>query len=437
MDEVLEMLQKKEASHSAVWLTGRGWDQNLWKNKEFPDRAPLDSLFPDRPVVLIRVDGHSLLANGEALKRAGITDTSGFQPGEVGIKNGHLTGILSETAADRMKQAIPAESDEEISSLFRLAEKNCFEAGLTGVCDAGQDLKIVKLYDSLQRKKALTLRLYVMLAPTDENIAYFVTKGVYQTPSLNVRSIKLYTDGSLGSRTAMLKEPYSDAPEKTGIMVTSLEKIRDMCSLALKYGYQVNTHAIGDYAVRLVLDVYAEFLKGTNDLRWRIEHAQVADPADISLFGKYSVIPSVQATHATSDMYWAGDRLGPDRIKNAYVYKALLEQNGWLANGTDFPVENISPVLTFFAAVARKDLKGYPPDGFQPENALSRKEALKSITIWAAKAAFDESSRGSIEPGKLADFVILDQDLMKIPENQIPSVQVLQTFLDGIPVYIK
>ncbi|HTX88579.1 MAG TPA: amidohydrolase [Bacteroidales bacterium] len=435
--QVLSLLREKQHEFPSGWLTGRGWDQNLWETKQFPDRASLDSLFPDRPVVLIRVDGHALMANGAALKSAGITGPEGFQPGEIEVKSGRMTGILSETAADRMKDSIPLESVGVQAALLRKAEEHCFEAGLTGVCDAGQDLRVIRLYDSLQREGTLRIRINAMLSPTDENINYFVKKGIYRTPLLNVRSLKIYADGSLGSRTALLKQPYSDAPDKTGIMVTSQEKIRDICSLAFRYGYQVNTHAIGDEAVRLVLERYAEFLKGKNDLRWRIEHAQVVDPADLPLFGRYAVIPSVQATHATSDMYWAADRLGPVRIRWAYAYRSLLEQNGWLANGTDFPVEDISPVLTFYAAVARKDLKGYPPGGFQPENALTREQALKSVTIWAAKSSFEEKECGSIEPGKSADFVILDGDLMTLPESSLPLVKVTRTYLNGRLVYEK
>jgi predicted amidohydrolase YtcJ len=233
----------------------------------------------------------------------------------------------------------------------------------------------------------------------------------------------------------LLKAPYSDDSSKQGILVSPPDTIRTICALAKKFGYQVNTHAIGDSAVALVLKIYGEYLGGKNDLRWRIEHSQVVDPADFSKFGNYSVIPSVQATHATSDMYWAGDRLGPNRVKGAYAYKELMNQNGWIANGTDFPIENISPLLTFYASVVRKDLKGWPSDGYQKENGLSRQEALKSITLWAAKSAFEENVKGSIEVGKYADFVVLDKDIMTLPEKELPRVKVLKTFSGGIVAF--
>jgi predicted amidohydrolase YtcJ len=279
------------------------------------------------------------------------------------------------------------------------------------------------------------MRIYAMLLPSTENIRHFISKGKYKTPCLDVRSIKIYADGSLGSRTALLKKPYSDQPDRTGILVTPVDSIRKVCSLAYKNGYQANTHAIGDSAVKIVIGIYREFLKGKNDLRWRIEHSQVVDPEDLSLFGKYSIIPSVQATHATSDMRWAGSRLGSVRVKGAYAYKKLLDQNGWLPNGTDFPVEKISPLLTFYAAVSRQDITGFPESGFQTENALTREEALRSITVWAAKSCFEESERGSLEPGKEATFVILDKDIMTLPISQVPGIKVLSTYIAGDKVF--
>jgi predicted amidohydrolase YtcJ len=429
--DIIDLLMKRKDSYKGDWIIGRGWDQNLWKTKEFPDRNELDILFPDRPVVLIRVDGHSVLANGVALKRAGILSQNEFKPGEIEVKNGRLTGILSENAADRMRNNIPLPGINDRIDFLKSAEENCFAAGLTSVTDAGLDFAIVNLLDSLQQKDQLKIRLYVMLNPTDENIQNFINEGQYITPRMTVRSIKIYADGSLGSRTALLKEPYSDDPSTYGIQVTPPERIRELCELAESKGYQVNTHAIGDSAVSLVLKIYSGFLKGKNNLRWRIEHAQVVDPMDLPIFGAYSIIPSIQATHATSDMKWALDRLGRRRIRWAYAYKNLLDQNGWLPNGTDFPVEKINPLLTFYAAVSRQDINGFPEKGFQPENALSREEALKSITIWAAKAGFDENSKGSIDIGKMADFVILDHDILTCPLNEIPATKILMTIIGG------
>jgi len=279
------------------------------------------------------------------------------------------------------------------------------------------------------------MKIYAMLSPTNEHFTQFVSKGTYKTAGLNVRSIKLYADGALGSRGAKMLDDYSDDPGNSGLVLTSPDSIRYFCSKAIENNYQVCTHAIGDSANRMMLQIYGEFLKGKNDKRWRIEHDQIIAPGDFKYFNTYSIVPSVQPTHATSDMYWATDRVGAERMKGAYAYKQLLGQNGWLPLGTDFPIENISPLYTFYAAVERKDLKGFPEEGFQPENALTREEALKGMTIWAAKAGFEENEKGSLEPGKAADFIILDKDIMQIPGSELPGVKVLKTFVDGKEVF--
>lgn len=436
-EDVLDILKARSEGMPGEWLVGRGWDNTKWIPGGFPDRSELDSIFPDRPVVLIRIDGHAVLANGEALKRAGIGPVNNFIPGEVETRNGKLTGILLENASDLMRNTIPEPDSKIMTELIRQAQANCYSVGLAGVADAGLEFRQVRLMDSLQDKGILKMNVYAMLAPSGENIEKFVKAGLYRTGKLNIRSIKLYADGSLGSRTALLTDPYSDDPANRGILTNSEDYLRRMCDLAFRSGYQVNTHAIGDSAVRLVCEIYREFLKGKNDLRWRIEHAQVVNPSDLSFFEKYSIIPSIQATHATSDMHWAGERLGGSRVKWAYAYNDLLRQNEWIINGTDFPIENISPILTFYASVSRKDLKGTPREGFQKENALSREDALRSISIWAAKGCFEESERGSIEMGKTADFVILDKDIMTIPESEIPGVMVRKLFLGGAKVYEK
>lgn len=433
--QVLSRMEEGAKHTVGDWLVGRGWDQNTWEIPLFPDRKRLDELFPDRPVLLIRVDGHSVLANGEAIRRTGIADKNGFLPGEKEIREGWLTGIFSENAADYLRSCVPDPDENQVTLLLKQAEANCFAAGLTGVTDAGLDLEVVRKLDSLQKSGSLRIRINAILNPTPENIHYFLEKGHYRTDELNVRSIKIFSDGSLGSRTALLKSPYQDDPEKYGIQAISPDKLKEACSLAFQHGYQVCSHAIGDSAVKTVLIIYQDLLKGRNDLRWRIEHSQVVDPEDISLFGSNSVIPSVQTNHATSDMYWAGERLGNKRIQWAYAYKNLLAQNGWLANGTDFPIERIEPLLNFYAAVTRKDLKGYPEGGFQSGNSLTREEALRSMTIWAAKAMFEEKFKGSLERGKIADFIILDQDIMTIPETEIPSVKISATYLGGKKVY--
>jgi predicted amidohydrolase YtcJ len=273
--------------------------------------------------------------------------------------------------------------------------------------------------------------MYVMLTPNGENIEKMLKKGGIRNEMMVARSIKIYADGSLGSRTARLKAPYSDAHDHLGLVVTSPDSVTALCKLAYENDFQVNTHCIGDAANEMVLKVYSGFLKGKNDRRWRVEHAQVVDPADLHFFGDYSIIPSVQATHATSDMNWADERLGPERVRNAYAYRTLMEQNGWLPNGTDFPIEHISPLYTFYAAVVRRDLKGLPDGGFQPENALTREEALRSITIWSARAGFSEKQKGSIEPGKDADFAILEQDLMTAPDSSLPTIRVKHVVCRG------
>jgi predicted amidohydrolase YtcJ len=303
--------------------------------------------------------------------------------------------------------------------------------GLTSVGDAGLDKEIVGIIDSLQKNDSLQMHINAMLNPSKENIDFYINKGIYETDRLTVRSIKLFADGALGSRGALLKKPYTDDPSSRGLQVGETRYLEQICRLAFEKGYQVNTHCIGDSAVSLILGIYGSVLPENNDLRWRIEHAQVVDPADLEMFRRYSVIPSVQTTHATSDMYWAEDRLGPERIGHAYAYRTLLQQNGWIANGSDFPVESINPVYGFYAAVARKDLKGMPPGGYHMEQSLSRDQALRAMTIWAAKASFGERRRGSLEPGKDADFVILDRDIMTVQEDSIPGTKVLETWIKG------
>ncbi len=436
-DEVIGRLREFRTHFKGEWLAGRGWDQNLWVEKKFPDRQRLDIEFPDIPVMLIRIDGHVVLANGEALRRAGIGPVHAFDPAEVEIRDGRLTGILREQAADHMRSVDPEPDTDVMEGLIHIAAEECHASGLTALSDAGLDIGQVFLLDSLQRAGKLKMRIHVMLSPDNQTLDHFLSKGPYRTDRMNVCAIKVYADGSLGGRTALLKRTYTDDPGNRGIAVTSSDSLLSVCTLALKHGFQVCTHAIGDSANRMVLETYGRVLQGKNDHRWRIEHAQVVDPADIHLFGDFSIIPSVQATHATSDMYWAEERLGSQRMKGAYVYHSLMQQNGWIPNGTDFPIEKINPLYTFYAAVVRKDLKGYPSSGFYPEEALTREEALRSMTIWAAKACFLERETGSLEAGKKADFVILESDLMTEPPEAIPNIRVKATFVDGVAVFVR
>jgi predicted amidohydrolase YtcJ len=434
-EEVITRLKTYHRQFPSEWILGRGWDQNDWERNEFPDKYMLDRAFPDNPVYLTRIDGHAAWVNSRALSLAGVQPGPPVKGGEVLSDARGITGILLDNAMALVEKYLPDITAHDQILALQTAESNCFKVGLTMVGDAGLDKKTVMLMDSLQKAGQLKMQVYAMLNPTQENIDHFIDKGIYCTSKLMVRSVKLFADGALGSRGALLTAPYSDDPENKGLQVGSVEFLTKICNLAYSKGYQVNTHCIGDSAVRLMLDIYSRILPENNDLRWRIEHSQVVHPADFPLFAVYGIIPSVQTSHATSDMYWAGDRLGPERLKTAYAYKTLLAQNGWLANGSDFPVESINPLYGFYTAVARKDLKGFPTGGFQMQEALTREEALKAMTSWAAKACFQESITGSLEPGKSADFVILDRDIMKIDESEIPAVSVVETFVDGKQVY--
>lgn len=436
-EEIIEILKKHYQQFPSEWVLGRGWDQNDWEIKEFPSKEKLDEAFPDVPVFIRRIDGHGAIANSEALKRASVTKETKIQGGDLILDDGELTGVLIDNAMGLIGRIIPDNSREEIAMGLLQAQENCFEVGLTAVFDAGLGKGVIELMDSLHKSGELKIRVNAWISPTEENFERFMYQGIYETDRLKVCAIKLFADGALGSRGAKLIEPYSDDPGNSGLLVSDQESLLDMCKLAYKYGYQVNTHCIGDSANRLMLHIYAEVLKEKNDRRWRIEHSQVIHPDDFQLFGKYSIIPSIQPTHATSDMYWAGDRLGPERIKGAYAYQQLLEQTGWLPNGSDFPVEKINPLYGFYAAVARKDLKGFPENGYQTENALSREEALKGMTIWAAKSGFEETRFGSIEPGKFADFIILEEDLMSMNIDEVPAIKIISTYIQGEKVYSR
>ncbi|TWR28264.1 amidohydrolase [Mucilaginibacter achroorhodeus] len=429
---------KNYATHRTEgWIVGWGWDQNTWANKAFPNKAKLDSLFPVRPVILNRVDGHAAIANEAALNIAGVKPGQKIIGGAIETINGKLTGILVDNAVGIVTRKIPTPTEPMIQAALLDAQKNCFAVGLTTIDDCGVPYQLINVIAQLQHKGDLKMRLYLMLADQPENYDYLFKRGAYKTPGLNVRAFKVYADGALGSRGACLLKPYTDQPKWNGFLLSQKTHFEEVAKKIAEHGFQMATHAIGDSANRVILKIYAENLKGKNDKRWRIEHAQIISPEDVKLFGDYNIIPSVQPTHATSDMAWAIKRLGADRLKTAYAYKNLLKQNGWIPLGTDFPVENINPMYTFYAAVERKDLKGQPDGGFQMENALDRQEALRGMTIWAAKANFEEKEKGSIEPGKFADFVILDQDIMKARGSELPKIKVLKTFVNGVKVYEK
>jgi predicted amidohydrolase YtcJ len=436
-EEVINRVKDFAAKHPGTsWIRGRGWDQNRFPGKQFPTNAQLNALFPDRPVILERVDGHASIANNAALTIAGIKAGQTMEGGSFVVANGQLTGLLIDNAVGMVEKFAPAVTKEDYKNWLTAAQANCFATGLTTITDCGLHPSAVSMIDTLQQNNDLKMRLYVMLSDHPDSYAssYF-TKGGYTTDRLKVKGIKVYGDGALGSRGACLLKHYADQKGWGGFLLSSKAHFDSIAAKLINTDFQMCTHAIGDSANRTILNVYAKYLKGKNDKRWRIEHAQIVHPDDFQYFGKYSIIPSVQPTHGTSDMYWAGDRLGEERMKGAYAYKQLLEQNNWLPLGTDFPVEEINPFKTFLAAVVRKDAKGYPADGFQMENALTREQTIRGMTIWAAKANRMEKEIGSLEVGKKADFIMLDKDLMKVSADSILKVKVIKTFINGERVH--
>ncbi len=419
------------------WLTGRGWDQNDWAVKAFPTNEKLNELFPDRPVLITRIDGHAAIANQKALDLAGVKPGYTLTGGEVEVKDGKLTGILIDNAVDLVSEKIPGPNEAKAKEALMLAQANCSATGLTSVHDCGLDYDAVEKIQKLQGSGDLKMRMYIMLSDSKKNFDIAFTKGKIKTDRLTLSAFKVYADGALGSRGACLLQPYSDKPDWSGFLLSPQSHFDSVANLIYQKGWQMCTHAIGDSGNRTILNIYAKYLKGKNDLRWRIEHAQVINENDFHFFGDYNIIPSVQPTHGTSDMYWAGDRLGPVRVKGAYAYQQLLKENNWIPLGTDFPVEDISTFKTFFAAVVRQDAKGFPVNGYQMENALTREQTLRGMTIWAAKAAFEEKQKGSLETGKFADFIILDTDLMNCLATDILKTKMLATYVNGEKVYGK
>ncbi|NNL80419.1 MAG: amidohydrolase [Flavobacteriaceae bacterium] len=434
-DEVVERIIEFQKERNQTHIMGRGWDQNDWEDQSFPNKSRLDELFPDTPISLTRIDGHAILCNQAALDLGNVTVDSKIDGGEVLIEEGELTGVLIDNAEALVLNFWPQQSMNEVITALKDAEKICFDYGLTTVDDAGLGIGSIELIDSLQKAGDLKMRVYAMVSASKSNLDHYLNKGIIKTDRLNVRSFKFYADGALGSRGAMLREPYSDKPGHFGLMVSSIETLNETAERIAASEYQMNTHAIGDSANHAVLETYKRVLEGQQNRRWRVEHAQVISPEDFDQFD--NIVPSIQPTHATSDMYWAEDRVGPVRIKGAYAFKQLLNSYGSVALGTDFPVEYVNPFYTFYAAVARQDLEQYPEGGYQMENALSREETLKGMTIWAAHANFEEDEKGSIEAGKFADFIVLDKDIMTAPINEIPDMQVQATYVGGEKVMTK
>ena len=431
-DEVIERVKAfAKMNPDEKWIKGRGWDQNEFPDKSFPTNKTLNELFPRTPVALYRVDGHSVLVNEAALNRAGIKPGLKISGGELVTENGMLTGVLIDNAMKLFDASLPIPTKEESTKWLRAGQSKCMEQGLTALTDCGLDFEAVELLDSLQRAGIIDLQMYVMLSDKKKNYDRFLAAGPYQTDKLRVGGFKIFGDGALGSRGACMLAPYNDQSGYHGFLLNTPEHFDSVAQVLSKTKFQMCTHAIGDSANRVIASIYNKYLHGKNDRRWRIEHAQIVNKNDFKLFGMASIIPSVQPTAAISDMDWAETRIGKERMSGGYAYQDLLKQNDWIALGTDFPIDDMNPIRTFYSAVARKDSDGNPDEGFQPENALTREQALRGITLWAARAGFMEKEIGSLEVGKRADFILLDRDLMKINHSSILDTKVLATYIDG------
>lgn len=437
-DEVLERLKAyASANPEKKWIIGNGWDQNLWEVKDFPTKDSLDKYFPNIPIYLTRVDYHAALANSSALKKASLDSAYFVEGGVISVnEEGLPDGILIDNAMQLVQSHIPKQQNSALLKILRRAQDSLLSVGLTSIVDAGLTKEQIESLKIFYNEDSLAIRDYAMVLANEQSVKDYLRSGTFESDRLTVRSFKLMADGALGSRGACLLHPYHDAPTN-GFLLQSPEEFDKVIKRLANSNFQVNTHAIGDSANRIILDTYGKYLKDGKKRRWRIEHAQIIAPNDFDKFKEFQIIPSVQPTHATSDMYWAEDRIGPDRIKGAYAYKKLLEEYGLLALGSDFPVEHYNPLYGFHAAVARVDKVGFPEGGFQMENAITREQALRGMTIWAAYSCFQENKRGSIEKGKDADFVILEDDIMTAPNEKLRDVKTLRTVIAGQTEYLR
>lgn len=444
-DEVIaRVAERAKTAKPGEWIFGRGWDQNLWPDKKFPTHEALTRAFPNNPVVLTRIDGHALVANAMAMRAAGITRATRDPDGGriERMPDGSPAGVFVDNAQGLVTRAEPNETTERTREAILAAVAEANKWGLVGIHDAGASKRTIDIYESLARAGKFNLRNYVMVSGDSADITHYFAVGprnALYDGHIWVRMLKLYSDGALGSRGAALLAPYSDDHGNTGLLVTPPAEIQRIATAALRKGFQVGVHAIGDRGNRVVLDAYDAALKAvpTADHRFRIEHAQVISPQDIPRFAALGVIPSMQASHQTSDMRWAEVRVGPDRIKGAYAWRSLLNTGVIIPNGSDFPVEEVNPLISFHSAVSRQDASNWPPGGWYPDQIMTRSEALKSMTIWPAYAGFQEKLMGSISPGKYADFVILDQDIMTIPASEILATRVMSTWIGGKAVYSR
>jgi predicted amidohydrolase YtcJ len=426
------------------WIRGRGWDQNLWPAKVFPHHADLDAVSMTVPIFLVRIDGHALWVNRKVLELAGITrftpDPSGGRIVRDG--DGEPTGVFVDNAMDPIRALLPPPSVEERTRAITLAVQACVRVGLVGVHDMGVDEQLIGVYKEMIARRSLPFRVYAAIDGVGRTWDHYRSSGPETNIGdgrLTVRALKLYADGALGSRGAALIEPYSDDPGNRGLTVMSSEAMRTAVQQAVERGFQVCTHAIGDRANAMTLSVYEEVLASTrrhrDDLRLRIEHAQVLDSSDIPRFAALGVIPSMQPSHCTSDMPWAVSRLGPVRIRHAYAWRSLLATGVIIPAGSDFPVEAPNPLWGFYAAITRQDRSGYPDSGWYPEQRMSRLEALKAYTLWPAVASFREKDAGTIERGKWADLVVLSRDIMDGPPSEVLRTDIVLTIVAGQVVF--
>ncbi|GJG87909.1 amidohydrolase [Gemmatimonadetes bacterium T265] len=444
--EVVRRVAEHARTHVAVagnaWVLGHGWDQNAWGDTRFPTHDALSAAVPDRPVWLERIDGHAGLANAAAMRAAGVTrETRDPAGGRIERDAaGNPTGVFVDNAQALVARVVPPPSPDEARAALRDATAALHRYGLTGVHDPGEPRAVLELMEEMAGRGELELRTYAMVADDSAALAYYFARGPRSGLAggrLWVRAVKLYADGALGSRGAALLEPYSDDAKNVGLLVSAPAHVRDVAVRALRAGFQVCTHAIGDRANRLVLDAYEAALQEvpTADHRFRIEHAQILHHDDVPRFARLGVIPSMQASHQTSDMYWAATRLGEGRLFGAYAWRSLLDAGSIVPNGSDFPVEQVNPLISFHAAVSRQDAAGWPAGGWHPEQRMTRDEALRSVTLWPAMAAFQERDLGSLTAGKYADFVVLDRDVMRAAPEEILGARVLATYVGGRAVY--
>jgi predicted amidohydrolase YtcJ len=442
-DEVVaRVAARARTARPGEWIRGRGWDQNDWADTRFPTHEALSRAVPDNPVYLTRVDGHAGLVNAKALEAAGVTAATPDPEGGRFIRDerGNPTGVLIDRAQGVVSRVIPEASREELAeqTLAAIAEANRW--GLTGIHDAGVSEAGIAVYEDMAKAGRYNLRNYVMVRADEATLDRIIQRGARNAlydGRLWVRAIKITADGALGSRGAALLEDYSDEPGNRGLVTADSGYMRRVAAKALRGGFQLNIHAIGDRANRTVLDIYQDALREvpTADHRFRIEHAQILRYQDIPRFAELGVIPSMQGSHQTSDMYWVPNRIGWSRSQGAYAWRSLLNTGVVIPNGSDFPVEAVNPLISFRAFFTRMDADGFPAAGWFPGERTTRDEALLSITMWPAYAAFMEDVSGSLTPGKYADFVVLDQDIMTVDERRILDTQVLMTVLGGRVVY--